>query len=146
MERWRGYKAHLAVIDGDLPVGFLLSAASLHDSQAAIPLVQMSASRVRHLYTLADAAYDAAAFRAFVAQQGQVALIDHNPRGQEKREFAPAEGRRYAERTAVERVNAHLHDEHGGRHVRVRGAVKVAAHLAFGLLAIAGEQLFRLLT
>jgi len=42
-------------------------------------------------------------------------------------------------------VNSHLHDEHGGRHVRVRGPVKVAAHLAFGLMVIAAEQMLRLL-
>ena len=40
---------------------------------------------------------------------------------------------------------SHLHDEHGGRTVRVRGAVKVALHLAFGVLVIAVEQAFRLL-
>jgi hypothetical protein len=45
----------------------------------------------------------------------------------------------------VERVNSHLHEEHGGRHVRVRGPVKVAAHLAFGLLVVGAEQLFRML-
>ena len=41
--------------------------------------------------------------------------------------------------------NSHLHEEHGGRHVRVRGPVKVAAHLAFGLVVIAAEQLLRML-
>ena len=51
---------------------------------------------------------------------------------------------RYRERSAAERVNSHLHDEHGGRHVRVRGAVKVAAHLAFGVMVIAAEQMLRL--
>ncbi|MFH1708885.1 MAG: hypothetical protein ABIF71_13355, partial [Planctomycetota bacterium] len=34
---------------------------------------------------------------------------------------------------------------HGGRHVRVQGAVKVAAHLSFGLLVIAVEQLLTML-
>ena len=38
-----------------------------------------------------------------------------------------------------------LDEEHGGRHVRVRGPVKVAAHLAFGLLVIAAEQMLRML-
>jgi hypothetical protein len=36
-------------------------------------------------------------------------------------------------------------EEHGGRHVRVRGPVKVAAHLAFGLLVIAAEQMLRMI-
>ena len=34
---------------------------------------------------------------------------------------------------------------HCGRHVRVRGTVKVAAHLAFGLLVIAAEQMLKML-
>jgi len=143
---WRGYKLHVDTLDGDIPVSWLLTSASLHDSQAAIPLAQMSADRVTNLYDLADAAYDAAPIREMSSRLGHVALIDHNPRRGEKREFAPAEARRYNERSSAERVNSHLHDSHGGRHVRVRGAVKVAAHLSFGLLVIAAEQLLRLLT
>ena len=142
---WRGYKLHVDVLDGDLPVSWLLTSASLHDSQVAIPLAQMSAARVTNLYDLAAAAYDAKAIREMSARLGHVALIDHNPRRGEKRVFAPAEAVRYHERTSVERVHAHLHDNHGGRHVRVRGAAKVAAHLSFGLLVIAAEQLLRLL-
>ncbi len=138
---WRGYKLHIDVIDGDLPISWLVTSASLHDSQAAIPLAQMSAERVTSLYDLADAAYDAAAIREMSARLGHVAIIDHNPRRGEKQEFSPAEAIRYHERSSSERVNSHLHDNHGGRHVRVRGAIKVAAHLSFGLLVIAAEQL-----
>ena len=144
-EFWCGYKAHLDVIDGDIPVSFILSSASLHDSQVAIPLAQMTAERIINLYDLADAAYDAKEIREMSARLGHVAIIDHNARRGEKIEFSPAEARRYNERTAVERVNSHLHEEHGGRHVRVRGPVKVAAHLAFGLLVIAAEQMLRML-
>ena len=144
-ECWRGYKAHLDVIDGDIPVSFILTSASLHDSQVAIPLAQMTALRVVNLYDLADAAYDAKDIREMSARLGHVALIDHNPRRGEKIEFSPAEMVRYKERSSVERVNSHLHDEHGGRHVRVRGPVKVAAHLAFGLMVIAAEQMLRML-
>lgn len=144
-ECWRGYKLHLDVIDGDIPVSAILTSASLHDSQAAIPLAQMSAGRIVNLYDLADAAYDAKEIRAMSARLGHVALIDDNPGRGEKREFSPAEAVRYRERSAVERVNSHLHEEHGGRHVRVRGPVKVAAHLAFGLVVIAAEQMLRML-
>jgi len=133
------------VIDGDIPVSFILTSASVHDSQAAIPLAQTTALRVVNLYDLADAAYDAKEIREMSARLGHVAIIDHNPRRGGKIEFAPAEAQRYKERSAVERVNSHLHDEHGGRHVRVRGPVKVAAHLAFGLMVIAAEQMLRLL-
>jgi hypothetical protein len=145
VESWRGYKLHLDVIDGDIPISWLVTAASMHDSQAAIPLAQMSARRVTSLYDLADAAYDAREIHKMSEQLGHVALIDHNPRRGEKREFSPAEAIRYRQRSSAERVNSHLHDNHGGRHVRVRGGVKVAAHLSFGLLVIAAEQLLKLL-
>ena len=36
----------------------------------------------------------------------------------------------------MERANARLKDEFGGRNVRVRGAAKVMAHLMFGVLAL----------
>ena len=144
-ESWRGYKLHMDVIDGDVPISWLVTSASMHDSQAAIPLAQMSARRVSSLYDLADAAYDAKEIRQMSERLGHVAIIDHNPRRGEKREFAPAEAIRYRQRSSAERVNSHLHDNHGGRHVRVRGAAKVAAHLSFGLLVIAAEQLLTML-
>jgi len=34
---WRGYKFHLDVADGQIPISALLTAASVHDSQVAIP-------------------------------------------------------------------------------------------------------------
>jgi hypothetical protein len=142
---WRGFKLHLDTVDGDLPVSWLLTSASLHDSQVSIPLAQMSAERIISLYDLADAAYDADPIRQMSARLGHVAIIDHNPRRGEKKEFAPAQAIRYRQRSSAERVNSHLHDNHGGRHVRVRGAVKVVAHLSFGLLVIAAEQLLTML-
>ena len=144
-QTWRGYKLHLDTIDGDIPISWLVTSASLHDSQAAIPLAQMSAGRVTSLYDLADAAYDAKEIRQMSERLGHVAIIDHNPRRGEKKEFAPAQAIRYRQRSSAERVNSHLHDNHGGRHIRVRGAAKVAAHLSFGLLVIAAEQLMTML-
>jgi hypothetical protein len=144
VECWCGFKLHIDSIDGDIPVSWLVTSASMHDSQAAIPLAQMSAGRITSLYDLADAAYDAAPIREMSARLGHVAIIDHNPRGGEKHEFTPAEAVRYRERSTAERVNSHLHDNHGGRHVRVRGLVKVAAHLSFGMLVIAAEQVLKL--
>ena len=42
VECWRGYKLHLDTIDGDIPVSAILTSASLHDSQVAIPLARVS--------------------------------------------------------------------------------------------------------
>ncbi len=50
-----------------------------------------------------------------------------------------AEDLRYNERSAVERVNARLKDEFGGRFIRVRGHAKVMCHLMFGVLALTAD-------
>ena len=60
---WRGYKLHLDVADGDIPISALLTNANLHDSQAAVPLMNLTCQRVTYLYDLMDAAYDAHAIR-----------------------------------------------------------------------------------
>jgi hypothetical protein len=58
--------------------------------------------------------------------------------------MTPAEEDRFRERTMVERVNARLKDEFGGRQIRVRGASKVMAHLMFGLIALTVDQILKL--
>jgi hypothetical protein len=143
---WHGYKLHLNVADGMIPVAAILTSASLHDSQAAIPLATMSAQRVTSLYDLRDAAYCSPLIRAHSESLGHVPLIDHNPRGGEKIQFAPHQARRYRERSTVERVNARLKDDFGARRIHVRGHAKVLAHLMFGVLALTAEQLMRWLT
>ena len=79
-ESWTGYKLHLDAIDGGIPVSCLLTSASVHDSQAAIPLATLTASRVDSLYDLMDSAYDAPEIRAFSTKLGHVAIIEVNPR------------------------------------------------------------------
>lgn len=51
---WIGYKRHIDAADGQIPISCILTAASVHDSQAAIPLAEMTASRVASLYDLMD--------------------------------------------------------------------------------------------
>jgi transposase len=142
---WTGYKLHLDCIDGDIPVSAVLTSASLHDSQAAIPLAQMTAERVTSLYDLMDSAYDAHQIHEFSRSMGHVPIIDHNPRRGVKREMAPAEKRRYCERSTAERVNSNLKDNYGGRKIRVKGHEKVMTHLMCGIIIITATQLFRLL-
>ena len=60
-ETWIGYKLHLDVACGQIPVSCVLTSASVHDSQVAIPLMTITGARVSYLYDLMDAAYDAAA-------------------------------------------------------------------------------------
>ena len=158
-ESWTGYKLHIAAADGGIPLSCMLTSASLHDSQVAIPLATMTAQRVTNLYDLMDSAYDAPEIRANSESFGQVPIIDVNPRRNAalKRELRheaqarrsagheTAEDLRYRERTTVERVNGRLKDEFGARHIRVRGHGKVLCHLMFGVLALTVDQLLRLL-
>ena len=157
-ESWTGYKLHLDAIDGGIPVSCLLTSASVHDSQVAIPLATLTAQRVDSLYDLMDSAYDAEEIRTYSQRLGHVAIIDTNPRRRpqlraERQREARAqrrlgqvfpEQRRYHERSTVERVNGRLKDEFGGRQVRVRGPSKVYCHLMFGVLALTVDQLMRL--
>jgi hypothetical protein len=144
-EHWIGYKLHVDAIDGDIPVSVVLTSASLNDSQVAIPLAQMTGERVANLYDLMDAAYDAEAIVQHSRSMGHVPIVDSNPRNGESLPMEPAQKARYAQRTSVERVFSMLKDNHGGKHVRVRGAEKVMTHLMFGILVITVTQLLRLL-
>lgn len=144
-ESWSGYKLHLDCADGDIPVSVILTSASLHDSQAAIPLAQMSQERVINLYDLMDSAYDAPQIHAFSEKLGHKPIIDNNPRRGEKIYMDPAAKTRFAERTSAERVNSNIKDNCGGRNIRVKGAAKVMTHLMFGILVITATQLFRLI-
>ncbi len=57
---WIGYKLHIDAAYGGIPISCLLTSASMHDSQASIPLAEMSHNRVNSLYDLMDATYDVA--------------------------------------------------------------------------------------
>jgi hypothetical protein len=159
-ESWIGYKLHIDAADGQILISCILTSASLHDSQAAIPLALTTAQRVTNLHDLSDSAYDAPLIHEQIRSLGHIPLIDANPRRdaakkaelqaetqrQKLLNFNYAEDIRYRERTTVERVNARLKDEFGGRTVRVRGHAKVMCHLMFGIVALAADQILRLMT
>ena len=154
VQYWRGYKLHLDVADGQIPITTWLTSANLHDSQGAIPMMKESSKRVTYLYDLMDSAYDAEAIRECSKSLNHVPIIDWKKRRQAETslpcrvtvqpELSPAERVRYRERTSVERVFGRLKDEFGARHVRVRGAAKVSTHLLFGVLALTADQLLKL--
>ncbi len=157
---WTGYKLHIDVADGGIPISAILTSASTHDSQVAIPLAKMSSERVTNLYDVMDSAYDVPQIHGMSRQLGHIPLIDVHPRRDQalKNEIAAenkrcqlvghktAEALRYNERSTVERVNARLKDEFGGRFVRVRGHAKVMCHLMFGILALTANQMMILVT
>lgn len=143
---WVGYKLHLDVADGGIPISCILTSASVNDTQAALPLATLTAQRVVNLYDLMDSAYDVPAIREKSIALGHVPIIDgHTRRGGVKPQFAPHEAQRYKERTTIERVFARLKEEFGGRTVRVRGPAKVMTSLLFGIIALTADQLLRLI-
>ena len=125
---WIGYKLHLDVADGGIPISAVLTSASTHDSQVAIPLAKMSCGRVTNLYDAMDSAYDVPQIHDMSRQLGHIPLIDVNPRRNQclKNEIAAenkccrlvghrtAEAIRYNERSTVERVNSRLKDDKAG--------------------------------
>ena len=142
---WKGYKLHVDVVDGDIPISAVLTSGSVYDDQVAIPLAQMSNQRITNLYDLMDAAYDASTIDKYSRHLGHVPIIDSNPRRGEKKEMAPARKIRYRERSSAERFFSHL-ENYGSKNVRVRGHAKVMAHLMFGVIVVAATQIFNLLS
>lgn len=157
-ESWTGYKFHIDGLDGQIPVSCFLTSASVHDSQAALPLAEMTNKKVSNCYDLMDAAYDSPIIRSHSISLGHVPIIDINPRRniELKEEIAlenkrkklinlkTPEDMRYKERSNVERINKRLKEEFGGKMVRVKGWSKITAHLMFGILALTADQLLRL--
>jgi hypothetical protein len=157
-ETWIGWKLHLDVADGQIPISAVLNSASLHVSQVAIPLMTQTSQRVDYLYDLMDSAYDSDEIHAHSRQLQHVPIIAVHPRRGTKKpsplykvfppKLAPqlswAQQDRFKERTMIERVNARLKDEFGASQIRVRGGAKVMAHLMFGVLALTIDQWLRL--
>lgn len=155
---WIGYKLHLDVCEAGIPVTAILTSASTHDSQVAIPLARISQQRVAWCYDIMDAAYDAQTIVEDALAQGRIPIIDINPRTDKDRkaEILAERARRafvnipdrndelYKIRTVAERANARLKDEFGARNLRVRGHAKAFCHLMFGVAALAADALVRL--
>jgi hypothetical protein len=118
----------------------------------------LTEKNIINLYDLMDAAYDIPAIIEHSKSFGHVPLIDRNPRrNKELQESIHAEAKaratlnwnfpediRYNARTTAERANARLKDEFGACKVRVRGHLKVACHLMFGVLVLAADQLMKI--
>jgi len=141
---WNGYKLHLDVNDIGLPISALVTSASLHDSQVAIPLIKLTSSKVDYLYDLMDAAYDARRIDEISRQHEHVPITDKNGRGREVVPMAPHEADRYKIRSVVERANGRLKEDFGAHNVMVKGHCKVNLHLMFGVITLFADQLLRL--
>lgn len=156
---WVGYKLHLTVSDNYIPLAGILTSASLHDSQAAIPLAKLTGQRVENYYDLFDSGYYSDEIIKHSKSLNHVPIIEKSSKSPfEKEEKAkeklaqktlnlkPAEMVRYEIRTSVERIFGRLKDEFGCRFVRVKGSAKVFTHIMFGVLALTADQLLKLAT
>jgi hypothetical protein len=141
---WNGYKLHLDTNDIGLPISAIVTSASLHDSQVAIPLIKQTSGKVTYLYDLMDAAYDAKRIEEVSRGFGHVPIIDKNGRGKEVLPMAPHEVERYKIRSSAERANGRLKEDFGANNVMVKGHAKVSLHLMFGVITLFSDQLLRL--
>ena len=141
---WVGYKEHIDWTDNGLPLFARITSASVHDSQAAIPMAKQTAKRRTVFYELMDAAYDANEIHAAITELGHRPIIAIHSRRKTAIPFDPATEQRYQVRTVAERGNSRLKDEFGCRYVRVRGAAKVHQHVMFGVLALFADVLLKM--
>lgn len=145
-ETWRGYKLHLDVDDNGIPLSYILTSASTHDTQAAIPLERMTSQRVCSLYSLMDAGYVSSDISNFVQECGKVPItFPKKPKGEKLIPLDPPKAERFKCRTVVERANARIKDDLAGSGFRFRGFLKVGTHLGISILVLAAEQIARYL-
>ena len=154
---WQGYKLHIDSSDTGIPISCVLTSASVHDSQVALPLATITSQRVTNLYDLMDAAYDSPIIKEHSMSLGHVPIIDTRPKRGKKAEvelelkakrqasYKTSQMIRYNQRSSVERVNGRLKDEFNGRMLRVKGHAKVMSHLMFGIVALTVDQLMKFL-
>lgn len=158
-QTWIGYKLHLSSSDNGIPLAAVLTSASIHDSQVAIPLAQFTSQRCKNFYDLMDSAYDIKGILDHSRSLGHVPIVDKRPSNHQLKVEKELENQRrialnwkfpeeirYKNRTVIERVNSRLKDEFGGRSVRVKGNTKVFCHLMFGILALSADQLLKFVT
>jgi hypothetical protein len=145
-QAWIGYKLHVSVNDCGLPISAVLTAASLHESQVAVPLMKMTSERLDYLNDLMDSAYDAQRSYEVSRRLGHVPIIAKNGRRKKVIPLARHEAVRYQERTVAERFNSRLKEGFGADNVMVQGAAKVRLHLMLGVVALFADQLPKLIS
>ena len=122
----------------------LVTSASLHDSQAAIPLLKWTSAKATYLYDLMDAAYDVQRIEETSRKFGHVPIADKNGRGKEAVPMAAHEAERYTIRSCAERANGRLKEDFGANNVMVKDHSKVTLHLMLGVVVLFADPLLRL--
>ncbi|MCP4896788.1 MAG: transposase [bacterium] len=145
---WPGYKLHVDWADCGIPISCLISSASLHDSQAAIPLASLTSERVQSLYDLMDSAYDSRQIKEHSESLGHVPIIEMVRRGgfDTRPDLPTYRTERLKVRTFAEQGFGRLKESIGARSVRVRGATRVMTHLMLGALVLTADRILALAT
>ncbi len=151
---WRGYKLHMDVAEGWLPMSCIITSASTHDSQAAIPMSKISSSRAKVLYELMDSAYDVTAIKDFICSNSRVPLIKEHLRNGKRKEmllrerkarkslnWEPAESIRLQQRFSCERLFARLSDSFSVSRIWVRGYTKVMCQVMLGVISLTADEI-----
>ena len=142
---WKGYKLHLDVSDTGFPLTALVTGANVHDSQPAIPMEQLTETKVPFCYSLMDSAYDSKVIDEFIRSHGRIPIIDPNKRNDNDRPpLDPAKQERYNIRTTVERANSHLKDSLIPRSIYVKGCKKVSFILMIAVVCLAALKYLQL--
>ena len=154
--QWKGYKLHSAVDDHCIPLAVIVSSASMHDSQAAIPLGIKADKVANNFYDLMDSAYGIDEICLHSRSLGHVPItppqknrgnskeVEREERARAALKWSPAEAIRYKKRAPAERFNAILKENYLGTFVRYRGHMKVSCHTMFSVLVLTADLLLRL--
>ena len=141
---WIGYKLHTDWSDEGIPLSYIVTSASLHDSQVSIPLTAISSRKATYLYELMDAGYDAPEIDEICRKYNHIPIIKPNKRrSKNPRTLDPAERRRYRERTTAERGFAALKDDFRIDKSRFRGNDKIASHIGFSMIVLTLRKLLQ---
>jgi hypothetical protein len=156
---WKGYKLHTVVDDHCVPITAILTSASTHDSQVAIPLAIQAHDLVMNFYDLMDSAYNIKGIMDHSHSLGHVPIVGPWPKNtaeklekdaESKRKkilgFETAEEKRYKLRAKAERFNALFKDHYGGDQIRVREYKKVFCQVMFSLVTLTAAIFIDLVT
>ena len=135
---WIGYKLHVDTADGGIPISCIMTSASTHDSQVAIPLGTLTAGRVENLYDLMDAAYDSIGRTASC-------WIDVNPRRSVEMQEALKQEKKARRTLGLDLSRGASLRRESGSMGGSRMSSAAAMSAMFGMTVLTASQLMRLI-
>jgi hypothetical protein len=81
----KGYKLHLDISDTGFPLTAIVTGTNVHDSQLAIPIEQLTETKVSFCYSLMDSVYDCKTIDEYIRSYGRIPIIALNKRKENNR-------------------------------------------------------------